>query len=129
MNLPRQSFISQFFCLFQRLIKQKCLRAISDSVHKTEYAIAEVGIPDLRHFLYKSKSTAQFTSPQYEAPYNTDEEQRRLFGLYQYLHHKIHNAARPLKILFHVGAYETLLGWVSCIHMYIVLINISFKIL
>lgn len=37
----------------------------------------------------------------------------RLFGLYLYLHHRIHSAARPLKILCHVGTREMLLGWVS----------------
>lgn len=36
----------------------------------------------------------------------------RLFGLYLYLHHRIHSAARPLKILCHVGTREMLLGWV-----------------
>ena len=42
----------------------------------------------------------------------TAEQQERLFGLYHYLHHRIHSSARPLKILYHVGQYETLLGWV-----------------
>jgi hypothetical protein len=37
----------------------------------------------------------------------------RLMGLYQYLHHRIHSPARPLKILFHVGMKETVLGWVT----------------
>ena len=63
--------------------------------------------------MYKSRSTAQYTSPQLEAPYNTEEEQDRLFELYIYLHQRIHSTSRPLKILFHVGPYETLLGWVS----------------
>jgi hypothetical protein len=41
----------------------------------------------------------------------------RLMGLYQYLHHRIHSPARPLKILFHVGMKETVLGWVSHLHV------------
>ena len=97
----------------QRLVKYKCLKAIEDSVRKQNYRTRQVGIPELRHFLYKSRSAAQFSSPAYEAPYTTEEDRARLFGLYQYLHHRIHSTARPLKILFHVGAYETLLGWVS----------------
>jgi hypothetical protein len=58
---------------------------------------------------------AQYTSPELEAPYLSNEEQERLFGLYLYLHNRIHTSVRPLKILYHVGKHETLLGWV-CIY-------------
>lgn len=37
----------------------------------------QVGIPVLYHFIYKSKSTAQYTSPEIEAPYVDQEEQDR----------------------------------------------------
>lgn len=98
---------------FQRLNKYNGLRAISDSIANSSYGIRQCGISDLRHFLYKSRSTAQFTSPEIEAPYLKPEEQERLFGLYLYLHHRIHMTDRPLKILYHVGQHETLLGWAS----------------
>ena len=98
---------------FQRLKKYNGLRAISDSLRKDNYNISKCGISDLRHFLYKNKSTAQYTSPELEAPYLSPEQQERLFGLYHYLHNRIHSSSRPLKILYHVGQYEALLGWVS----------------
>ena len=97
----------------QRLIKYRCLRSMLDSIQRTRYTLSDVGIADLRHFLYKSKNTSQYTSPAYQAPYDTGDERQRLFSLYQYLHHRIHSPARPLKLLFHVGPYEALLGWVS----------------
>lgn len=97
---------------FQRLKKYNGLRAISDSLRKDSYNISKCGISDLRHFLYKNKSTAQYTSPELEAPYLTSDQQERLFGLYHYLHNRIHSSSRPLKILYHVGQYEALLGWV-----------------
>lgn len=55
----------------------------------------------------------QFTSPTLEAPYNLPGEQERLFRRYQAVHHRIHSSARPLKIYFHNGQRETLLGWIT----------------
>lgn len=72
----------------------------------------EVGIPEVWHFLYKSRSTTQLTSPDYTAPYSKSEERARLFAVYQSIHDRMHNAARPLKTLFLVGKFEAVLGWV-----------------
>ena len=41
------------------------------------FIVDQVGIPELYHFVYKSKSTAQYTSPELEAPYVEAEEQER----------------------------------------------------
>jgi hypothetical protein len=62
-----------------------------------------------RSLIYISctRSMAQYTSPELEAPYLSNEEQERLFGLYLYLHNRIHTSVRPLKILYHVGKHET----------------------
>ncbi|CAG5118875.1 unnamed protein product [Candidula unifasciata] len=97
----------------ERLIRYNALEAINASLKKRSYSIQACSITDLRHFLYKARSTAQYTSPEFETPYHTKEEQERLFSLYYYLHDRIHTSGRPLKILFHVGQYETLLGWVT----------------
>ncbi|XP_067684520.1 vacuolar fusion protein MON1 homolog A-like [Haliotis asinina] len=116
LSVDRDSFFTLSECknkIKERLLKYNALRAIGDALRKTSYSIQQCGIHDLRHFLYKSRSTAQYTSPELEAPYLNQSEQERLFGLYQYLHHRIHTSGRPLKILFHVGRYETLLGWVT----------------
>ncbi|BFZ08837.1 hypothetical protein BsWGS_11876 [Bradybaena similaris] len=97
----------------ERLFRYNALEAINASLKKRSYSIQACSITDLRHFLYKARSTAQYTSPEFETPYHTKEEQERLFCLYYYLHDRIHTSGRPLKILFHVGPYETLLGWVT----------------
>ena len=65
----------------QRLQKHKCLEAIQHAISSGSYRCREVGISDLRHFLYKSKSTAQFTSPELEAPYDDPKERERLVTL------------------------------------------------
>lgn len=107
--------------------------------------IEQVGIPDLWHFVYKSKGTLQYTAPRITHPYTQDEDRKRflicsvsrsscsamsvvfrLMGLYQYLHHRIHSSVRPLKILFHVGSKETVLGWVRKLIMEALLIESAF---
>lgn len=99
--------------IYERLVRYRCLEAITTAVSRKSYSTEQVGIAELYHFVYKSKSTAQYTSPELGAPYVEPEEQERLFGMYLYLHHRIHSASRPLKILCHVGSREMLLGWVT----------------
>ena len=98
------------------MTKHNCLKSIAESVKRGDYNISHAAIPELRHFLYKSRSTAQFTSPRFEAPYITEEDQQRIFRSYQHLHQRIHSTSRPLKIMYTVGEYETLLGWVRLLH-------------
>ncbi|PIK41527.1 hypothetical protein BSL78_21630, partial [Apostichopus japonicus] len=99
--------------IVEKLRKYNCLAAIKRAIKTGSYTCQEVGVGELRHFLYKNKSTAQFTSPSWGAPYSEPEEQERLYSLYRFVHQKVHNQARPLKILFYVGAHESVLGWVT----------------
>ncbi|MBN3306715.1 MON1B protein, partial [Amia calva] len=84
------------------------------------YSVVQVGVSDLRHFMYKPfdvpdnhRQLTQFTSPEMEAPYGTEEERHRLLDLYRYLHSRLHSASRPLKLIYHVAERETLLAWVT----------------
>ncbi|CAM9104785.1 unnamed protein product, partial [Bubo scandiacus] len=84
------------------------------------YGPARPGAPELRHFLYKPlegpeemQQLPQFTSPELEDPYTSEEEQHRLFDLYHYLHSRVHSPHRPLRLLYHVAEKETLLAWVT----------------
>ena len=61
----------------QKLKKHNCLEAITKAIADGGYRCREVGISDLRHFIYKSKSTAQFTAPNLEAPYKDSDERAR----------------------------------------------------
>jgi len=97
----------------QKLLRCGCCKAIGDSLSRRNYLMSDVGIPEIWHFLYKSRSTSQLTSPDYGPPYSQSDERTRLFSLYQWVHNRMHSPARPLKILFHVGKYESILGWVS----------------
>ncbi|XP_062510405.1 protein SAND-like isoform X2 [Corticium candelabrum] len=99
--------------IVERMKSSGCMQAINDSLARESYRIEQIGISDLRHFVYKSKGTLQYTAPGITHPYTEEEDRERLMGLYQYLHHRIHSSSRPLKILFHVGSKETVLGWVT----------------
>ncbi|XP_064111895.1 vacuolar fusion protein MON1 homolog [Macrobrachium nipponense] len=110
----------QFFTLSEakqkivdRLRRHHCLEGINTAIRTSSYTVRTIGAPELRHFLYKSKTTAQFTCPEFTPPYHTEQEQKRLYGLYQLLHHRVHSAARPLKMVYMVMDTETLVGWVT----------------
>lgn len=84
------------------------------------YSVSQVGVSDLRHFMYKPfdvpdnyRQLTQFTSPEMEAPYSSEDEKMRLLDLYRYMHSRIHSTSRPLKLIYHVAERETLLAWVT----------------
>nr|XP_046166216.1 vacuolar fusion protein MON1 homolog B-like isoform X1 [Oncorhynchus gorbuscha] len=99
------------------MLAQSSLRLIANA---HSYSVSQVGVSDLRHFMYKPfdvpdnyKQLTQFTSPEMEAPYSTEEERMRLLDLYRYMHGRIHSSSRPLKLIYHVAERETLLAWVT----------------
>lgn len=47
----------------------------------SDYTVSELGIPGLRHFIYKSRAQVQVTYPIFEDPYDTPNEQRRSVNL------------------------------------------------
>lgn len=76
-------FISVIYAIFQvygqRLEKEGTLDAIATASGsgQTEYSVADLGIPGLRHFIYKSRSHIQITVPMFEDPYDAIEDKRR----------------------------------------------------
>ncbi|XP_020293274.1 vacuolar fusion protein MON1 homolog A [Pseudomyrmex gracilis] len=99
--------------IVERLRRTNCLEAINESMNKPTVTTADIGLPEMRHVLYKCKSTAQFWNPGLQPPYTTEEEIERLLGLYQCLHHRLHSPSRPLKLIFQQLDKETMLAWVA----------------
>ncbi|KAK9294492.1 hypothetical protein QLX08_010939 [Tetragonisca angustula] len=99
--------------IVEKLRRTNCLEAINESMNKPPIKTADIGLPEIRHVLYKCRSTAQFWSPGFQPPYTTDEEIERLLGLYQCLHHRLHSPNRPLKLIFQQLEKETMLAWVT----------------
>eukprot|EP00045_Choanoeca_perplexa_P006992 m.61403 g.61403 ORF g.61403 m.61403 type:complete len:505 (+) comp13876_c0_seq1:109-1623(+) len=99
--------------IIKTLSSQGCLQDISAALRKKRYQVSSIGIPQLRHFIYKNKSTAQFTAPSFEGPYVVEEHATRVMRNYQHVHHMMHVNARPLKILYYAQESEITLGWIT----------------
>ncbi|KAG4066103.1 hypothetical protein HA402_001350 [Bradysia odoriphaga] len=72
-----------------------------------------IGIPEIRHFLYKSKSNAQLLCSEVTMPYDTAEGFERLESLYYDIHNRIHSNNRPLKLILETREEEIMLAWVT----------------
>lgn len=98
--------------LFQKLRRSNVLKAINDAMNSRGINLRSIGIPEIRHFLYKSKSQAQLLCSEITIPYDTVEEFNRLEALYYDVHNRIHNTNRPLKLIYQLGEKEIVLAWV-----------------
>lgn len=112
------------------------LSQLRTAVRESSYSCLELGIPGLRHFIYKSRVHVQATSPIWEDEYQNSEDQKRfvflvasyfllnpwyifafpsLITLYQTLHDAIHarsGQAGPLRLQYIRTDKEAVLGWV-----------------
>lgn len=103
------------YCLhfdLQRLRRSNVLKVINDAMNSKGINLRTIGIPEIRHFLYKSKSNAQLLCSEITAPYNTPEEFNRLESLYYDIHQRIHNSNRPTKLIYQLRETEIVLAWV-----------------
>ena len=63
-STDREEFFSLSDCkqrFLERLRKRNAYQALKEAVKTPSYSVDLVGIPELRHFLYKSKSSGLFT--------------------------------------------------------------------
>ncbi|KAM7354072.1 vacuolar fusion protein MON1 homolog [Cochliomyia hominivorax] len=100
----------------EKMKRSQCLEAINESVQhlthpKYQLNAQNIGIPELRHFIYKPKSTAQVLCSELVPPYTKLNEFERLEGIYCELLERVHHAARPLKLIFEAKSSEVILAW------------------
>ncbi|KAI0755027.1 trafficking protein Mon1-domain-containing protein [Daedaleopsis nitida] len=105
-------------CLLQRLAKDGLMKSLYDAIAQgnTEYSVSSLGIPGLRHFVYKSRSHVQVTMPVFEDPYDKPNEKRRLITLYQTIFDAIHAKSgqeRTLKLQYLRTSHESVMGWIT----------------
>ncbi|XP_061543144.1 vacuolar fusion protein MON1 homolog A [Phycodurus eques] len=115
-STDREDFFNMSDCkqkFLERLSKRSAYQALKEALSSRSYSVTQVGIPELRHFLYKSKSSGLYTSPEFPLVYQSEEEQERLMGLYQDLHSYVHHPTRPLRSFYRCGETENMMAWVT----------------
>ncbi|CAF4768509.1 unnamed protein product [Pieris macdunnoughi] len=120
-----------------KLRRSNCLTAINDALNRnkdltTTNPLKHIGIPEIRHFMYKCKSTAQlFTSDPISLDRLQDYRQRHKEGgdvvknkveklsdmdyvrNYREFCSKIHCAQSPAKLIFRSNSEDTILAWIT----------------
>ncbi|XP_054277404.1 protein SAND [Macrosteles quadrilineatus] len=108
--------------IVERLRRNNSLEAINSSLAERNTSVSELGVPGLRHCLYKCKASQQMWSPTLEAPYHTEDQAGRLWSLYQQLHSILHRRGQTLKLVYQLLDNETMLGWMTVgFELYVVL--------
>lgn len=100
------------FSSFQSLEKSNSLKSITDALANSFCSPASLGFPEIRHFLYKAKTAAQFTSCKRLHPYLKEPARSRLHGIYLQMQNRLHSPQRPLKLIYTEEHHENVLGWV-----------------
>ncbi|PPQ77470.1 hypothetical protein CVT25_011340 [Psilocybe cyanescens] len=81
-----------------------------------DYSVSQLGIPGLRHFVYKSRTQVQITLPIFEDPYDQPNARKRLITLYQNIHDAIHAKSGQeagLKLQYLKTETESVMGWIT----------------
>ena len=68
--------------IIERMERHGSISAIQTAIANSRYTTQAIELPEMRHFLYKSRTSAQFTSPEFAVCYQAEEERRRLCGVY-----------------------------------------------
>jgi len=91
------------------------LQQIEENIKLRLYCVEALGVSDLLHFVYKWHEKEQMTQPEFGPPYNTPKQQKRLFRLYQQIHHTMHMLGedKPHKVYYYRSDTEVVIGWVT----------------
>ena len=75
----------------------------------------EIGVPEIRHFVYKSKTTAQFLISTGNEKYEENSEAlSRLNNIYFIIQSRLHST---YKLIYYSGSLENVIAWVR-LHTY-----------
>ena len=98
----------------QKLHTQNVNQLLNIKYKDSSLRLEQIGMPELKHFLFKDNKILQYFVSDYAQPYaNNSVEQQRIFDIYQKLYHKLHNPTNTLRIIYIQQKYETVLGWMT----------------
>nr|XP_034826386.1 vacuolar fusion protein MON1 homolog A isoform X2 [Maniola hyperantus] len=121
----------------EKLRRSNCLVAINDALNRnkelpTTNPLKHIGIPEIRHFMYKCKSTAQLFSSDpisldrlqdYRLRHTeggdiTEKKIEKLSDIdyvrnYRKFCNQIHCSSTPAKLIFRSNSHNTVLAWVT----------------
>ncbi|TPX36200.1 hypothetical protein SmJEL517_g01497 [Synchytrium microbalum] len=98
------------------MTEQGCFEGLEDAIKMDPYSINEVGVPILRHFIFKSRALVQYTQPGPSPPYTNKQDWKRLLLLYQHAHSKLYKRPHGAKVVFNVGSAEAVLAVATTTH-------------
>ncbi|KAI9206828.1 MON1-like protein A-like protein [Polychytrium aggregatum] len=86
---------------------------LEGSLYEKTYSLKDVGIPGLRHFVYKSKALMQYIQASRNPPYTNSSDYERLLRLYQYSHARSNEASFGVKVGYFAAESESVLAWIT----------------
>ena len=90
------------------------LANISSALKSVNFTCDSIEIGEMRHFLYKSRTSAQYISPVYSPCYQLGENRRRLDRVYLLLQSRLLSPAyQQVKLCHHQTEQEAVLGWIT----------------
>ena len=100
--------------IVERLERHGAIATISSALKSVNFTAESIDIGEMRHFLYKSRSSAQYISPVYSPCYLLEENRRRLDTVYLSIQSRLVNpAAQQVKLCHHATDQEIVLGWIT----------------
>ncbi|KAJ1922903.1 Vacuolar fusion protein mon1 [Tieghemiomyces parasiticus] len=97
--------------IVEKLTRTGDLDKLQAVVQEPAYSPAELGVPGLRHFVYRLNRCVQHTSSLYAEPYVKLHEQESLLAKYHRVWALLHDQKQPVRIVHQVTTSETILGW------------------
>jgi hypothetical protein len=98
----------------QKMQTQSISQLMSSKNKDVSLRLDQIGVSELKHFLFKDNKVFQYFVSDYASPYaNNPEQKQRIFDMYQKLYHRLHNPTNTLKIIYMQQKYETILGWMT----------------
>lgn len=87
---------------------------LKETFRLNHYSIADVGFPGLRHFVFKSKSSLQYTSPTIQKEVGVEGEDATFYYRhYQDLQDRLYARGTPSTLHYHGCKRQITFGWVG----------------